>query len=291
MGNKDLIRVRGNPAPETPQGERKKSSVVNSEVAIAAACGFPVGLLISVIAIFISRMCRSINGTLPTPNSIHAPNVDFKKAMEAVSDHSNITSKTAFSTFYKAVMPSGTTYLVKKIRHTDKIVWFPQHKQLVQELELFATLSNPSVMIPVTYVLTLRTAYLFYGFVPGTLYDILHHSRGNKLDWPSRYNIAVGVSKGLAYLHECTFGPIILLDLCSKSILLKSLDEPQISDIELCNLIPPSSSECSMSCLLHFPHSYLLKILNKWYDFVLQSMAERRQQGMCTASESCCWSS
>ncbi|XP_042064161.1 leucine-rich repeat receptor-like tyrosine-protein kinase PXC3 [Salvia splendens] len=112
-------------------------------------------------------MYRSISGTLPAPNSTHTPNVDFKKAMEAVSDHSNITFKTAFSTFYKAVMPSGTTYLVKKIKHTDKIVRFPQHKHLVEELELFGSLSNPNVMIPVAYVLTLSS------------YPITDHSHGS----------------------------------------------------------------------------------------------------------------
>ncbi|KAH6780408.1 hypothetical protein C2S52_011645 [Perilla frutescens var. hirtella] len=251
FGNHVEVNISGNnyfisPTQNASPAPHRNTKIIDSDIVIAVASGIPVGLLISMLAIFISTRYKRIHGNLSTPNRIHNPNINFNKAMEAVADPSNITLKTTFSTFYKAVMPSGTAYLAKKVSHSNSLFLFPRHEQLVEELEVVGKLSNSNVMIPVAYVLTVRRAYLFYDFVRGTLHDILHHRMGSTLEWASRYNIAVKVAQGLAYLHECSSGPIILLDLCSKSILLKSVDEPQISDIELCNLIHPSKTKGSL---------------------------------------------
>jgi hypothetical protein len=105
-------------------------------------------------------------------------------------------------------------------------------------------------MTPLAYVLTLDSAYLFYEFAQkGTLFDVLHGSLGEALDWGSRYSIAIGVAQGLAFLHGCASGPVLLLDLSSKSILLKSLKEPQVGDVELCKVIDPTKSTGSLSAV------------------------------------------
>lgn len=74
-------------------------------------------------------------------------------------------------------------------------------------------------------------------------------SLGEALDWGSRYSIAIGVAQGLAFLHGGASGPVLLLDLSSKSILLKSLKEPQVGDIELCKVIDPTKSTGSLSAV------------------------------------------
>ncbi|KAK9270943.1 hypothetical protein L1049_026531 [Liquidambar formosana] len=170
--------------------------------------------------------------------------------MEAVADPSNIMMKTRFSTYYKAVMPSGTSYFIKKLNWSDKIFQLGSHERFRQELEVLGRFSNPNVMTPLAYVLTIDCAYLFYEFAQkGTLFSVLHGSLGNALDWASRYSIAVGVAQGLAFLHGCTSGPVLLLDLSSKCILLKSLKEPQVGEIELCKVIDPSKSTGSLSTI------------------------------------------
>ncbi|KAL8459626.1 hypothetical protein ACS0TY_036933 [Phlomoides rotata] len=245
--------------PSSPPQRKKKSNA--SDVIIAVASAFMVVALLIMIGIFIARRYHRINdeptqsievtsppqvihGHLLTPNSIHRSNIDFETAMEAVADPSNITLKTRFSTYYKAKMSSGMNYFVKKLNWSDKVVQFGE------ELETLGKLCNSNVMIPLAYVLTVDSAYLFYDFSPsGTLFDALHHRIGNTLDWASRYSIAIGVSQGLAFLHDSKSTPILLLDLSSKSILLKSLNEPQVGDIELCKVIDPSKSTGSLSTI------------------------------------------
>ncbi|RWW59522.1 hypothetical protein BHE74_00033534 [Ensete ventricosum] len=188
-----------------------------------------------------------VNGYFVTANSIHRSSIDFSKTLEVAGNPRKIILKTRFSTYYKAVMPNGVSYSIKKLNWTDKIFQMGSHERFRQELEVLGKLSNTNVMVPLAYVLTDDSAYLFYEHVhKGTVFDFLHKNSENDLDWPSRYSIMLGVAQGLTFLHGCT-QPVLLLDLSTKTIHLKSLKEPQIGDIELCKVIDPSKSTGSLS--------------------------------------------
>jgi len=185
-----------------------------------------------------------------TPNGMHRSNIDFSKAMEAVAETSNVTLKTRFSTYYMAVMPSGSIYYVKKLNWFDKIFQVGSHDKFVKELEVLAKLNNSNVMTPLAYVLSSDTAYILYEYISnGSLFDVLHGNMDLSLDWASRYSIAVGVAQGLSFLHGFTSSPILLLDLSSKSIMLKSLKEPLVGDIEHYKVIDPSKSTGNFSAV------------------------------------------
>ncbi|KAL6269581.1 hypothetical protein ACE6H2_026492 [Prunus campanulata] len=254
--------------PSTSTESKKKGKPIALTIVLAVvAAVFAVGG-ITIIAISLSRQTtirvndeqpqsgedpsvpEVLQGNLLTANGIHRSNIDFTKAMEAVSDQSNIVLKTRFSTYYKAIMPSGSSYFVKKLNWSDKIFQLGSHDRFANDLEVFGKLSNSNVMTPLAYVLTVDSAYLFYEFASkGTLFDVLRGSSGDDMDWASRYSVAVGVAQGLAFLHGCTPHPILLLDLSSRSILLKSLKEPLIGEAELCKVIDPSKSTGSLSTI------------------------------------------
>ncbi|KAL1561330.1 putative LRR receptor-like serine/threonine-protein kinase [Salvia divinorum] len=272
FGDNVVFDAKGNgwlvypsPPPPPPRTSKKSKSIASTIIIAVGSSAMAVGLVI-MLSILVSRRYHRINdentysaeeasppqvvhGNLLTPNSIHRSNIDFKAAMEAVSDPLNLTLKTRFSTYYKAVMPSGASYFVKKLNWSDKIFQLGSHERFEEELQVLGKLCSSNVMIPLAYVLTQDSAYLFYDFAPkGSLFDCLHRM-GSTLDWASRYSIAIGVSQGLAFLHECKSSPILLLDLSTKSILLKSLNEPQVGDIELCKVIDPSKSTGSLSTI------------------------------------------
>ncbi|KAJ1424898.1 Protein kinase domain [Sesbania bispinosa] len=256
------------PSNSSPTSAKKGKSVIVAVLVAIAAAIFLVGL-ISLLVVSISRhYCRVndehlhsgegenvqlpqvIQSNLLTPNGIHRSNIDFSKAMEAVAETSNITLKTRFSTYYKAIMPSGSVYSVKKLNWSDKIFPVSSVDKFGRELDVLAKLNNSNVMTPLAYILSTDSAYILYEFVSnGSLFDVLHGSMGNSLDWASRYSIAVGVAQGLSFLHGFSSGPILLLDLSSKSIMLKSLKEPLVGDIEHYRVIDPSKSTGSFSAV------------------------------------------
>jgi hypothetical protein len=264
------VKNRSNvPVSIFPRTDKKgKSSVVAAVLIAIAAAIFVVGMVTLLVVLVSRHYCKVndervqsnevenldlpqvIQSNLSTPNGIHRSNIDLSKAMEAVAEPSNVTLKTKFSTYYKAVMPSGSIYFAKKLNWCDKIFPVSSVDKFGKELDALAKLNNSNVMIPLGYIVSTDNAYVLYEFVSnGSLFDVLHGSMENSLDWASRYSITVGVAQGLSFLHGFASGPILLLDLSSKSIMLKSLKEPLVGDIEHYKVIDPSKSTGSFSAV------------------------------------------
>ena len=65
---------------------------------------------------------------------------------------------------------------------------------------------------------------------------LVDKSKSALLDWPKRYNIIIGVARGLLYLHEDSQLRIIHRDIKASNILLDELMNPKISDFGLAKL-------------------------------------------------------
>ncbi|XP_066355139.1 leucine-rich repeat receptor-like tyrosine-protein kinase PXC3 [Miscanthus floridulus] len=263
VGNPGLVNGTENNNDTPTTGKKKRHYFV---IIIFTIAGALVGLCVLAVIIVMSLSKRVyrvedeglpagesvpqiISGRLITMNSIHTSAVDFMKAMEAVANHQNIFLKTRFCTYYKAVMPNGSTYSVKKINSSDKIFQIGSQEKFYREIEVLGKLTNSNVMVPLAYILSTDCAYLIYEHAHnGTVSDLLHGGKSEVIDWPSRYSIALGVAQGLTFLHGCT-QPVLLLDLSTRTIHLKSTNEPQIGDIELYKIIDPSRSTGSFSTI------------------------------------------
>jgi serine/threonine protein kinase len=77
-------------------------------------------------------------------------------------------------------------------------------------------------------------------------YGIAGSGRSNiRFNWRARVKIAVGVARGLAYLHEEIRPPIIHRDIKASNILLDKDLTPKISDFGLARLLPPNATHVS----------------------------------------------
>lgn len=59
----------------------------------------------------------------------------------------------------------------------------------------------------------------------------------NALNWEQRYNIIIGIAKGILYLHEDSSTRIIHRDLKANNILLDEDMDPKIADFGLAKLL------------------------------------------------------
>ncbi|XP_074566214.1 uncharacterized protein LOC141822784 [Curcuma longa] len=254
--------IRNSTDPENTVSKKKNSAWIIVVGIVGAIIGLSVVAIVLVL-MFPRRFYRVkdeqppseestpqiVSGHLLTANDFHRWGIDFSKTKEVVCDPRNIELKTRFSTYYKVAMPNGVSYAVKKLNWSEKVFQVESREKIGQELEALGMLSSSNIMVPLAYMSTEEDVYLFYEHVyKGTVFDFLHKNSDTVLDWPSRYAIMLGVAQGLTFLHGCT-QPIILLDLTTKSIKLKSHQEPQIGDIELLRVIEATKSAGSLSAV------------------------------------------
>ena len=67
------------------------------------------------------------------------------------------------------------------------------------------------------------------------------------VDWPIRYRVALGMARGLAYLHHGCNPRIIHGDVSSTNILLDTEFQPYLSDFGLAKLVSPNDTHVTVT--------------------------------------------
>lgn len=118
-------------------------------------------------------------------------------------------------------------YLGMKI--AIKTLFEPRKRdEMLREAGLMIQLIHPNVVRLYGIVLEPQCCIVLEFMEKGSLYALLH-SKG-ELNWPLRYQITLGIARGLAYLHE---NKIFHRDIKSLNILLNKHNEAKISDFGL----------------------------------------------------------
>uniref|UniRef100_A0A6N2L2A5 Protein kinase domain-containing protein n=1 Tax=Salix viminalis TaxID=40686 RepID=A0A6N2L2A5_SALVM len=69
------------------------------------------------------------------------------------------------------------------------------------------------------------------------------------LDWPTRFQIAIGAARGLSYMHHDCYTPIIHRDVKSSNILLDSELRARIADFGLARILATQGEAHTMSAV------------------------------------------
>lgn len=123
---------------------------------------------------------------------------------------------------------------------------------LLAEVELLGRLRHRNIVRLLGYLHNENEVMMVYEYMPnGNLGAALHGSKqagkNNMLvDWVSRYNIALGVAQGLAYLHHDCHPPVIHRDVKSNNILLDENFEARIADFGLAKMMLHKNETVSM---------------------------------------------
>uniref|UniRef100_A0ACD5WXT3 Uncharacterized protein n=1 Tax=Avena sativa TaxID=4498 RepID=A0ACD5WXT3_AVESA len=103
---------------------------------------------------------------------------------------------------YKAAMRNGITVAVKRMRDMNRV----GREEFENHIRRLGELRHPNVLPPLGYHYRKEEKLVVSQFMPcGSLLYVLHGDQSPNrviLDWPTRLRIAVGVARGMAYLHE-----------------------------------------------------------------------------------------
>ncbi|XP_074559223.1 pollen receptor-like kinase 3 [Curcuma longa] len=140
---------------------------------------------------------------------------------------------------YKATMSAiGLTVVVKRMRDMNRL----SKEAFDGEMHRLGTLRHPNVLTPLAYHYRKEEKLIVCEYVPkGSLRYILHGDTGaghRALDCPTRLKIALGIARGMAYLHaELAALDVPHGNLKSANVLLGDDFEPLIADHGLASLV------------------------------------------------------
>nr|GEY14948.1 putative receptor-like protein kinase At4g00960 [Tanacetum cinerariifolium] len=140
-----------------------------------------------------------------------------------------------FGPVFKGKLENGEDIAVKKLSHTSN----QGKREFVNEAKLLARVQHRNVVSLLGYCVS-PEKLLVYEYVANESLDklLFKSPMCNVLDWTRRYDIIVGVAKGLLYLHEDAHDCIIHRDIKASNILLDDKWVPKIADFGMAKLYP-----------------------------------------------------
>ncbi|KAL5715972.1 non-specific serine/threonine protein kinase [Ranunculus cassubicifolius] len=149
-----------------------------------------------------------------------------------------------FGSVYKGKLKNGTLVALKVLSSLSK----QGVREFLTELNLITDIEHENLVKLLGCCVEDSHRILVYGYLENnslarTLLGGGHNSI--HFDWKTRSKIAIGVARGLAFLHEEVRPHIIHRDIKASNILLDNELNPKISDFGLAKLIPPNMTHVS----------------------------------------------
>jgi len=235
------------------------------KIIVSIVLGAVTGLIGSFLFAFVIRcVVRYLNRTpiLKGP-VIFSPKIASKTLQVALTKENHMLGSSPNGKYYKTVLENGLIIAVKRLTPFESNSPESRKKsvkrQIQMELELLASLRHRNLMSLRAYVRENDGFSLVYDYVStGSLADVMNRVRENELQigWEARLRIAVGVVKGLQYLHFTCVPQILHFNLKPTNVMLDAEFEPRLADYGLAKLLPNldrgisvnTPPECSHNC-------------------------------------------
>ncbi|KAJ6796555.1 receptor-like serine/threonine-protein kinase SD1-8 [Iris pallida] len=165
------------------------------------------------------------------------PSFDFA-TIETATDYfsaANELGQGGFGTVYKGKLSDDQVIAVKRLAATS----LQGTDEFKNEVNLIAKLQNVNlVRLLGCCIEGTKERMLIYEYMPNRSLDafLFDKEKGALLDWGTRYQIIIGIARGLLYLHHDSLFRIIHRDLKASNILLDNCMNPKISDFGMARL-------------------------------------------------------
>ncbi|XP_022717100.1 LEAF RUST 10 DISEASE-RESISTANCE LOCUS RECEPTOR-LIKE PROTEIN KINASE-like 2.1 isoform X2 [Durio zibethinus] len=152
--------------------------------------------------------------------------------------------KGGFGDVYRGKLPDGRQVAVKILNKSKG-----NGEEFMNEVASVSRTSHVNVVSLLGFCFEGRRRALIYEFMKnGSLNKFIFQEKEQRqLKWETLYQIAVGIARGLEYLHRGCNMRILHFDIKPHNILLDDEFRPKISDFGLARLCPEKESAISMT--------------------------------------------
>ncbi|OQU76615.1 hypothetical protein SORBI_3010G174900 [Sorghum bicolor] len=212
---------------------------------------FLAELMFVVLGWFILRReCRELRGVWPAEPGYemitnHFRRYTYRELVSVTRKFKDELGRGASGIVYKGVLKDNRTVAVKKLGEIDQ-----SEEEFQHELSVISRIYHMNLVRVWGFCSDGPHRILVSEcFENGSLDKILFGSKGSKiiLGWKQRFDIAVGVARGLAYLHHECSEWVIHCDMKPENILLDENLVPKIADFGLAKLLNRGGSNINVS--------------------------------------------
>ncbi|XP_054788046.1 LEAF RUST 10 DISEASE-RESISTANCE LOCUS RECEPTOR-LIKE PROTEIN KINASE-like 2.5 isoform X5 [Prosopis cineraria] len=164
----------------------------------------------------------------------------YSEVKRMTRSFSNKLGEGGYGVVYKASLPDGRLVAVKVVRESKG-----NGEEFINEVARISRTSHVNIVTLLGFCCERNKRVLIYEYMSNGSLDNFIYKRGSPnafciLEWNVLYQVAIGIARGLEYLHRGCNTRILHLDIKPQNILLDETFCPKISDFGLAKICKES---------------------------------------------------
>ncbi|KAL7101576.1 hypothetical protein ACP275_08G062800 [Erythranthe tilingii] len=241
-GNADLCSIDLKPLPPCSRSTKPAAS---SLVFVVVLSTLAFTLVVSLLYLF-NKTKKIINFGTSTKSkqswkitSFARTGFNQEDVLASLTDE-NLIGSGGSGRVYRVGLKGGQAVAAKRLRETRGSSSAESNEVFCSEIETLGRIKHVNIIRLLFSCINEEYKVLVYDYMEnGSLGDALYGDRkgGVLLDWPERFDIAIGAARGLAYLHHDCVPAIVHRDFKSNNILLDEELRPKVADFGLAKIL------------------------------------------------------
>ncbi|KAJ4885496.1 PR5-like receptor kinase [Raphanus sativus] len=222
----------------------KKKSSWKSKLILGISAALIVLIIIVVVVMLRAKKVRKSDWNDKHVEAVvQLKRYSYAKIKKMTNSFAHLLGKGGYGTVYKGkLLDDGRDVAVKILKESEG-----NGEEFLNEVASLSRTSHVNIVSLLGFCYERNKRAIIYEFMPnGSLDKFISENMSVNLEWERLYDIAMGVSRGLEYLHNGCVSRIVHFDIKPHNILLDKDLCPKISDFGLAKLCKNKESIMSM---------------------------------------------
>ncbi|KAJ8750908.1 hypothetical protein K2173_016089 [Erythroxylum novogranatense] len=170
---------------------------------------------------------------------------DFQTLKKATRNFNSayFLGRGGFGPVYRGKLPDGRLVAIKKLSLGKSL---QGESEFVSEVRMITSIQHKNLVQLLGCCVDGPQRLLVYEYMKNRSLDLIVNGKSNQcLDWNTRFQIILGIARGLQYLHEDSQLRIVHRDIKASNILLDDKFQPRIGDFGLARFFPEDQAYLS----------------------------------------------